>query len=104
MREALLPVLLVLPVGLDVPLLDGELLTSLDSDTLEVDLLNPFNLPPPGGCGASCDMWSIRGGKVERNCDVSRAFSGFTVECSDHGRERDCSGEFYEVALGVVIL
>ena len=43
MREALLPVLLVLPVGLDVPLLDGELLTSLDSDTLEVDLLNPFS-------------------------------------------------------------
>ena len=47
MREALLPVLLVLPVGLDVPSLDGELFTSLDSDTLEVDLLNPFNLPPP---------------------------------------------------------
>ena len=44
MREALLPVLLVLPVGLDVPLLDGELLTSLDSDTLVVDLLNPFNI------------------------------------------------------------
>ena len=51
--------LLVLPVGLDVPSLGGELFTSLDSDTLEVDLLNPFNLPPQEDaeqvvtCGAS---------------------------------------------------
>ena len=41
---ARLLVLPVLPVWLDVPLLGGELITSLSADSLDVDLLNPFTI------------------------------------------------------------